>query len=246
MTVVEISNADTMKILHHAFKDDAFETITVVAEQDSFGIIGMDIGSSIAAQIRLNRNLTHSYDSPVNLSILTKDFRKCLGYSTSTFIPSDMPVKHIRLTIQSTHMEVVVASRVWSFRGKFPSVGGIGSLPQLPSFDEDPYLIVVGAKLAGLSSLAFKENKNIVLHIEPNKLTFSSQEKDQVFEISGNGRGTASTVVTPYALDVVSQVCELSSLESLKIGISWGGLTRFYYTFADGTLEYVAACSGEE
>jgi hypothetical protein len=249
MTIAEISNIDTMKILHHAFRDDFFETITVIAEQDSFKIIGMDKSSSIAAQTQLNLStLVYSYDSSVRFPVLADDFGSCLGYSTSTYIPSTMPVGAIRLTIQNTNMSVFMTSRgMWSLQKVFlQAQKGIESLPQLPSFYECPYCTITNTGLIRLCYMAFKESKTIFLHVEPNKITFRSSEKHQVFEVSGEGCGTASTVLTPYTLDVISRVCELSSLENLKISISQGGLTRFYYTFIDGTLEYVAARSGEE
>lgn len=249
MTIIEISKIDTMKILHRAFRDDAFETITLIAEQDSFKIIGMDKSSGIAAQMQLSlSSLSYSYNSSVRFSVLTKDFNSCLSYSTSTYIPSTVPVGPINLTIQNAHMNVSMASRnMWSLEKVFLQASeGIESLPQIPSFDEYPCCTIINTGLIRLSYLAFKENKSIFLDIKPKKISFSSPEAHLAFDVTGEGHGTASTALTPYTLDVVSHVCELSSLENLRISISQGGLTRFYYTFKDGTLDYVVARSSEE
>lgn len=249
MTIIEISNIDTMKILHRAFRDDDFETITVIAEHDSFKIIGMDRSSGIAAQVQLSlSSLSYSCDSSVRFPVLTKDFSSCLGYPASTYVPSATPVEPVKLMIQTSRMDVFMASQnIWSLQKTFLEVPeGIESLPQLPSFDECPCCTISNIGLIKLCYLAFKENKRILLDIRPNRISFSSPEEYQVFDVIGEGRGTVSTVLTPYALDVVSHVCELSSLENLTISISQGGLTRFYYIFKDGTLEYVVARSSEE
>jgi len=88
MVSIEISNPDTVRILHHAF-GDAFETITIIAERDSFSIIGADKTSSIAVQTKLELSKlgAYSFDSSTRFSVLTKDF--------STYFP--LLLSHIQI-----------------------------------------------------------------------------------------------------------------------------------------------------
>ena len=249
MVGVEISNADTVRILHHAF-GDAFKTITIITEQDSFKIIGVDETSSIAVQMQIELTMlgAHLFDSSIRFPVFTKDFSTYLGYSTSGYIPSQVPLQMpIRLNIQDTHMDLFITSQnIWSLRKIFlPVPEGIETLPQLPSFVGEPHCTTKNISLLRLCYSVFEKAKKIILKMDAGKITFSSMDADEVFEISGEGEGVASTILLPYVLDVVSKVWELSSIENLKISISQGGLTQFYYTFYNGALWYAAPSSSE-
>ncbi|MGD2247142.1 MAG: hypothetical protein PVF58_01965 [Candidatus Methanofastidiosia archaeon] len=240
MTSVEISNADTVRLIHHAFPQDIFETITIIAKEESFKIIGVDETSSIAAQMKLkpSRLETYMFDSSIKFPVLTRDFGTYLGFSTSGFIPTYKPIK---LTIQDTRMDLsIISQNMWSLQKVFlPIVGGIDSLPQLPTFDEEPSCIFTKIGLLRLCFSIFENVKKINVKMDSKKIEFSSPDPDKGFEIEGKGHGTASTALMPYTLDVVSRVWELSSIEDIKISISQNGLTQFCYTFEDGVLEYV-------
>lgn len=241
MTSVEISNADTVRLMHHAFPQDIFETITLITEQECFKIIGVDRTSSIAAQIKLDPSRLETYmsDSSIRFPVLTRDFGTHLGYSTSTFIPSYKPIK---LTIQDTHTNLsIISQNIWSLQKVFlPILGGIDSLPQLPSFDEEPSCIFTEIGLLRLCYSIFENVEKVNLKMDSDRVELSSPGADEVFEIRGEGHGTTSTTLMPYTLDVVSHVWELSSIKNLRISVSQGGLTQFCYTFEDGVLEYVA------
>lgn len=241
MTNVEISNADTVRLMHHAFPQDIFETITILTELESLRIIGVDKTSSIAAQIKLELSKLelYMYNSSIRLPVLTKDFGTHLGYSTSGFIPSYNPIK---LTIQDTHMDLsIISQNIWSLQKVFlPIMEGIDSLPQLPSFDEEQSCIFTEIGLLRLCYSIFENFKKVNLNMDTNRIEFSSPGADEVFEIRGEGHGNTSTILMPYTLDVVSHVWDLSSIKNIKISVSQGGLTQFYYTFEDGVLEYVA------
>ncbi|MGD2248484.1 MAG: hypothetical protein PVF58_08755 [Candidatus Methanofastidiosia archaeon] len=246
MTSIELSNENTVKILTHAFDfKDAFDTITICTEENSFKIIGVDSSSGIAAHLELFKPVNYSFDHSINFPILTKDFCEYLGYSTSQFTPSPTTIK---LDIWDTHMNLTITSlNVCVVRKKFQHAsGGIKSLPQIPSFDNEPNLTISSVKPLRLSYEVLKDTKRILLKMEPEKVTFSSPKRDPLISIDGSGYGTTSTMLSNYALNVVSRVWELSSIENLRISISKGGLTQFYYIFEEGVLWYVAAPSNEE
>jgi hypothetical protein len=249
MTVIEISNTDTIKILHHAFRETDFETITIIAEQDKFEVIGMDRSSCIAAQMQLKLpHLTYSFDSQLRIPVITRDLNNCLRCSTSTYVAPDMPAESTRLTMLDTSVSIFMAfERGWSLQENLHyAEEGIESLPPLPSFDLRPSCTVANAKLLGLCHQQFKESERILLQINGSKIVFSSPSKNRIIALSGESTGIGSTALTPYALEVVSRVCELGSLDSLRISISPGGLTQFHYVFGDGTLEYVVTSATEE
>lgn len=249
MTVIEISNTDTMKVLHYAFGEKDFETITIIAEQHKFKIIGMDRSSGIAAQVQLRLpRLTYSFDSQLRIPVITRDFNNCLGCPTSSYVPSDMPAESIRLTMLDTTVSIFMAFESgWSFQENLHyAEEGIESLPLLPSFDQQPSCTVTKAQLLKLCHLQFKDNERIFLQINGDRIVFNSPSRNRIFGLNGEGTGTASTALTPYALEVVSRVCELGSLNTLRMSISPGGLTQFYYVFGDGTLEYVVTSAAEE
>jgi len=247
MTNIEISNADTLKILYHAFPQD-FETITIIAKENSFTIIGTDEIRNIAVKLQLETSkLTkYSFDSPVTFPVVTKDFDAFLKHSTSNYIPGKETIP-IKLNFQDDKMELsVISQNILSLRKIFsPDTRGIESLPPLPPFENEPSCNITNVSLLKLCSSVFEEVKDqIILKIDSEKVTFSSPSTNQTsFKINGEGHGTTSAALIHYSLDVVSQVSQLSAIKDLKISISEGGLTRFYYKFDDGNLWYVVTSS---
>lgn len=109
-----------------------------------------------------------------------------------------------------------------------PESKGIESLPQLPSFEDMPCCDISEIGPLNLSKSIFGKSESVItLKMNPEKIPFSSPNENQFFELNGRGHGSASTVLRPYTLAVVSQVWELTSINSLTISISDDGMTNY-------------------
>ena len=245
MIIVVISNENIVKLLHHAF-GDAFETITILAQKDSLRIIGSDKNSCIAAEMTLETNKLDKYlcDQFTRFSVLNEDLGYFLGYSTSKYIPS---FGAITFHIYDTHLDMTITSpNVCALQRKFLyAVDGIESLPPIVPFDGEPRFVVEDVRLLRLVYMTLKETRKnrVLLDINPEEIIFSSLDGIQVLKVEGTGSGKRSTILSDYTIDAVSKVWELASIKDLKISISEGKLTQFYYTFEGGSLWYVAASS---
>lgn len=183
MPTVGISNMETAKILRHAF-EIGFDTITIIAEKENFSIIGLDESSSIAAQVTFELSeFDYSFDHPAIFPVNSRDFGTYLGYSTSKHLPAPSP---ITLTIGNT-MNLSIMSPLCRLQRVFtPESKGIESLPQLPSFEDMPCCDISEIGPLNLSKSIFGKSESvIVLKMNPEKISFSSPDENQFFELNG-------------------------------------------------------------
>jgi hypothetical protein len=248
MTHIEILDINTVRILSHAFPNDAFKIITIIAEKNNFSIIGMDHTSSIGVQIKLDISELNKYvfDYPVRFPVFTEDFNAYLSHSISTYIPQEIPSHMpLRLDIQKTQIVAAVRSQdTWSHQRIFSLVPeGIESLPQLTSLENEPNCVVENMGLLKLCSSIFREKKyeKILLEMDSKNLTFKSPDEEQIFKIGVIGNGVSSTSLLTYTFDKITKVLGLKEIENLKITISDKGVTQFFYTFETGVLWYISA-----